>query len=151
MPPLLDVAFGGALLLATWAAVNSWYLEVMWVDEVVHFLTLAAVAPTAHVALAVLGMLPAPGDRTIRFRHVSVPLLTTALGLAAAAVWEMYQWVANQLSRHYLGVGYTDTVVDLALGGLGALFAGIALAAFAPTPTGRPAHRGRDGTRLRRT
>ncbi len=94
-------------------------------------------------------MLPDPGDRTIRFRRVSVPVLTTTLGLALAAVWEMYEWVANELSRHYLGVGYTDTVVDLALGGLGALLAGIALDAFAPIPARRPEHGGRDGTRPR--
>ena len=49
------------------------------------------------------------------------------VGFTVACLWEFVEWVAQQLSPGAIHVGYDDTILDLALGGLGALLAGIFL------------------------
>jgi len=131
-----DAAFCATLLLATWAGVNSWYTEIVWMDEVVHFVTVGAVAAAPYLALAILGLLSGPQQQPIRAHRLSVTLLTVALGLGVAALWEFYEWAANQLPNETIHVGYTDTIVDLALGGSGALVAGLLLAQWAAAGRG---------------
>lgn len=142
-----DAAFCATLLLATWAGVNSWYTEIVWMDEVVHLVTVGAVSAACYLALAILGLLSGPQDRPIRNHRVSVPLLTVSLGLAVASLWEFYEWAANQLPNDTIHVGYTDTIADLALGGLGSLVAGLALTRW--TASGREARRPRHGAAAR--
>ena len=133
VPRPFDAAFAATLLLATWAGVAQWYTSIVWMDEVVHFVTIAAVAPTAYLALVVRGLLPGLQQPPVRAHRLSVVILTVSLGLAVATLWEFYEWAADQLPNDSIHVGYDDTIADLALGGCGALLTGLALAKWAAT------------------
>jgi hypothetical protein len=116
------------MLLATWAAVRDWYVTVVWMDEAVHFVSVAAVTVTSYLVLVKWHVLPEATAITHRERAGVLPLLITMLGLSVACLWEFVEWVAQQVSPGAIHVGYDDTILDLALGGLGALLAGTFLA-----------------------
>ena len=136
LPAAFDAAFCATLLLATWANVAAWYRSVVWMDEVVHFLTVGAVSAAAYLALAHLRLLPAPQEPPVRTHRASLAILTVSLGLAVASLWEFYEWVAYHLPHDAVQIGYDDTILDLALGGLGSLVAGFALAGWAAAGRG---------------
>ena len=138
LPGAFDAAFCATLLLATWANVAGWYRSVLWMDEVVHFITVGAVSAVAYLALVRLRLLPGPQDAPVRAHRASLGILTVSLGLTVAVVWEFYEWAAYHLPNDAIRIGYDDTIFDLALGGLGSLVAGFALAGWAAT--GRGAH-----------
>jgi hypothetical protein len=79
-------------------------------------------------------MLTSPADRT--FTLGAAVVLTTAFGLAGSAVWEMVEWLGKTFISTDIFVAYDDTIGDMAVGGLGALCAGLALWLL-------PLHRGR--------
>lgn len=58
-------------------------------------------------------------------------IITTMLGLALSAVWEMIEWLGYTYISDEIFVGYEDTIADMAVGGLGAAGAGFAVA-FVP-------------------
>lgn len=104
----------------------------------------------AYLVLARVDLLPDPQDPPIRHNRSSIVVLTVSLGLTVASLWELYEWSARRLLDASIQVGYDDTIIDLALGGLGSLVAGLALAWWAASGYGprlrtdtRP--RGRDG------
>lgn len=127
VPRIADAAFCLTLLIATWAGVASWYRSIIWMDEAVHFVTVGAVAATAYFILVALQLLPSPREVSSTARRSTVALLTVVLGLAIATLWEFYEWVGEQFVPAQIIVGYDDTILDLALGGGGALIAGALL------------------------
>jgi hypothetical protein len=62
---------------------------------------------------------------------MALVLLTTAIGVTIGVLWEFYEWLADRVLGLDPIVGYTDTIADLAMDGLGALIAGLALTAWA--------------------
>ena len=57
-----------------------------------------------------------------RHRHKLLLVLTVAgLGLACGALWEIAEWVYDQIVRPDAILGKTDTIVDLIVGALGAV------------------------------
>ncbi len=50
------------------------------------------------------------------------------IGLAASAVWEMIEWAGRTFVTDEIFVTYEDTIGDMAMGGLGALAAGVLVA-----------------------
>jgi hypothetical protein len=60
-----------------------------------------------------------------------VVLLTVALGFAAGAVWELYEWFANNVLGGSILVSYEDTIADLLMDGTGSLIAGLGLVVWA--------------------
>lgn len=119
-----DAAFCLALLAAMWAAAQQWYSTVVWVDEVVHFFATGATAAAAYLMLAQLELLPGVEEQLEAARRTSLVLLLTILGLGIAAVWEFLEWIGQQVAPQDMHVGYTDTILDMALGGAGSLIAG---------------------------
>lgn len=124
VPPPFDAAFCLALLAAMWAAAQQWYSTVVWVDEVVHFLATGATAAAVYFMLAQLEMLPGVEEHLQGARRFSLVLLLTMLGLGIAAIWEGLEWLGQQLAPQDMHVGYTDTILDMMLGGVGSLMAG---------------------------
>ncbi|MCP2266922.1 hypothetical protein ACFQHV_02440 [Promicromonospora thailandica] len=125
LPTGLDLAFGGSLLFAAWAALLGWYDAVPWLDLLVHAVCTGLVAAVGTVAL-VRG----------RVTGAALVALTTAVGALGAVLWELGEWAGHTFLDDDIFVGYQDTVGDLAFGLLGALTAGIVLAAR-PTEAGR--------------
>jgi hypothetical protein len=122
-----DAAFCATLLAAVWARQQQWYVTVSWVDEAVHSVTPGAAAVATYLMLARLDVMPDVQEELGATRRFSLVPLVTFIGLGLAALWECYEWGAEQLSPEGTHVGYTDTISDLALGGAGALVAGVLL------------------------
>ena len=58
-----------------------------------------------------------------------VPIVLTAvIGLALSAVWEMVEWFGRTFITAQIYVTYDDTIGDMAVGGFGAIVAGVVLA-----------------------
>jgi hypothetical protein len=110
------------------------------VDDAIHFANGALLA-------GVVGSLVAPRTRTAWEAGASA----TAVGVAAAAGWEMLEWVASKLGARGMELSYDDTMEDLIETAAGALLGGLITLLRHPTQLrqipGRPGdpivHRGR--------
>ncbi|WP_344129454.1 hypothetical protein [Luedemannella flava] len=125
MPRVFDAALGVTLTVATVAMAASWYDTVPWVDIVIHGTTTGAVAAVATVAMGRARLLPLAQCGT-----PAVVVLVVAVGFSLGVLWEFWEWLATHVFGMIMVVGYTDTIVDLAMDGASSLLAGVALAAW---------------------
>lgn len=122
-----DAAFWLSLLAAMWAAAQQWYSTIVWVDEVVHLFATGATAAAGYLMLSQLELLPGVEEQLEAARRTSLVLLLTVFGLGVAAVWEFLEWLGQLIAPQDMHVGYTDTILDMMLGGAGSLVAGVLL------------------------
>ncbi|MCT1479130.1 hypothetical protein [Microbacterium sp. p3-SID336] len=121
-----DLAVGAIVLVAAASNVFDLYRSIPGWDLVVHFLCTGAIAATGYLVLARAGIVVPQGSAAFAPR---VPLVVcTTLGLAVSAVWEMIEWAGRTFVTDEIFVTYQDTIGDMALGGLGALAAGVVVA-----------------------
>lgn len=128
LPRPVDLAVGITWLVAGWANVAGWYVTAPWVDIPIHLATPGATAAAVYLLLVRARLVPALQDRAVHRRALVV--VTFAVGAALAVLWEFYEWL------RYAGlgpplVGYDDTVLDLLMGCIGSLAAGLVLAVWA--------------------
>lgn len=117
-----DIAFCVAVIVAAWSNVFDLYTTVLGWDLLVHFGLTGLLAALAYVLLERADIVASPRTRPAR------PIvLATAIGLALSAVWEGLEWFGWRFISDGIFVAYEDTIGDMAMGGLGALFAGILL------------------------
>lgn len=116
-------AFAAFVLFATWAAVQHWYEAINRLDVVVHVLTPGSLAAVLYFVLASHRLQPDPSEAE-RGNPRAVVLAVTLVGTGVAVVWELYEWVMEQVSPQYMRVGYSDTVGDLLAGMVGSMLAG---------------------------
>jgi hypothetical protein len=131
IPAPFDLTYCAALLLATWSATAAWYRAIPWIDWPVHAITTGSIAAMLYLLMVRFSLLPGSSDRPLREHAGSVVLLTVALGFAADAVWELYEWFANNVLGASILVSYDDTIADLLMDGSGSLVAGLGLVAWA--------------------
>lgn len=122
--PGLDIVFGVTVLVAAWSNVLDLYRTVAGWDLVVHFACTGALAVMGYLLLARLRTVPPP---RAGLRRTAI-VITTAVGLAISALWEMVEWFGHTFISDQIFVAYADTIGDMALGGLGSMAAGIVLA-----------------------
>jgi len=122
--PALDASFGASLLVAAWFSVLGLYVSAPLVDLPVHFVLNGLVAVIALVLLARVGVLPESLD--VARPRLGIAVMTTALGVVGGVLWEFGEWAGHTFVDESIFVGYTDTLGDLAIGGLGSLLAGAA-------------------------
>ncbi|MGC5171831.1 hypothetical protein ACLQ2Q_14385 [Microbacterium sp. DT81.1] len=122
--PALDAAFGIALLVAGWSAVLDTYAQVRYWDLVVHFALNGLLAAVLYILAVRLAVVPDPATEQVS--RGAIVSLTVAFGLAAGVVWEVAEWAGHTFVDPTIYVGYEDSIGDLAVGGLGALVAGLA-------------------------
>ena len=127
-PTVLDLSFTGLILFAAWAAQVDLYLRVPWLDVLVHAAATGLIAAMTHHALVRLGALATLDDQLLTRPRLGSALVTLALGLALAVVWELCEWFGHAQLDDRIQVGYSDTMGDLAAGGVGAAVAGGLLA-----------------------
>ncbi|MGW8062578.1 hypothetical protein ACVV2G_09950 [Streptomyces ziwulingensis] len=137
VPSPFEAAFSVVVTVAFWCDVGRWYHRVPELDTVVHFLLAGSGSVVAFFAL-LRGAGPELGQAAANAPRWTLTLLTGMAGTSAATVWELYEWVAEQVSPQTMRVGYGDTVADLAVGVAGsllagALFAGASRTALKPT------------------
>lgn len=119
-----DAVIGLTVLLAAWSSVLDVYERVAWWDLLVHFLCTGALAALASIALQHRTVIPDQRSASLW----STVVLTTALGLALSALWEIVEWVGHTYVSEDIFVAYGDTIGDMAAGGLGAAVAGVLVA-----------------------
>ena len=127
--PAPDLAFTITLLIASWSNVFDLYTDVAGWDLVVHFVATGLLSLGSYYLIARGGVLADPAER--RFSSAQGVLITTVIGLALSAVWEMIEWFGKTFVDDDIFVTYDDTIGDMAVGGLGALVAGLCVA-FVP-------------------
>ncbi|MCX2948905.1 hypothetical protein [Lentzea sp. NEAU-D7] len=126
LPRPFDLAVCILLPLAAAASLFHWYREIIWLDWVLHCLCTGALAAMTYLLLLRTPLLP-------HQRHhgrSAVVFLTTVVGLALGVFWEFYEWYAEVVAGVRIGVGYSDTIADLAMDTLGSIAAGLALMAW---------------------
>lgn len=124
--PWFDITCGVTVLVAAWSNVIDLYRTVAGWDLVVHFACTGVLAALAYLALSRVRVVPdlrRPGMR----RRTPI-VVTTAIGLAISALWEMVEWFGWRFISDQIFVAYEDSIGDMAVGGLGALLAGVLLA-----------------------
>lgn len=126
IPPLFDLAVCVLLPLAAVASLAHLYRQLVWLDWVMHCLTTGAVAAMVFLVLLRTPLLPPLHAQP----RGMVVLLTTTLGVTVGVVWEFYEWFAEVVAGVRIGVGYDDTIADLAMDLLGSLLAGLAVRAW---------------------
>jgi hypothetical protein len=104
---------------AAWSGVLDLYDRLAWLDVVAHA-AVQGVLATALVDLAVRRGVLRPGPRAAAVLVSSV----VALGLAVGAAWEILEWAGHTYVDPGVGVGYDDTIGDIAAGALGAAVGG---------------------------
>jgi uncharacterized membrane protein YjdF len=117
-----DIAYATTVLIASWSIVFELYTTVPAWDLVVHFFLTGLSATLLYVLLARADIVVSP-----RGRRVAAVVLTTTMGLALSAVWEMIEWVGWTLVGDDVFVTYEDSIGDMVAGGLGALGMGLLL------------------------
>ncbi|GAA2176929.1 hypothetical protein GCM10009784_25520 [Arthrobacter parietis] len=121
-----DAAFGATILLATWSGVAGLYEAITWWDILVHFITAGSSAAVLYLLLASTEVTPgSPVGKALPSR--SIVVLTFAFGITVAVLWEFAEWAGNAFISKGIHVGYIDTLIDIAVGGAGAIIAGIFL------------------------
>lgn len=126
MPRPFDAAICATLLLATWSAVLDWYQTVDWLDDVVHFITNGAAAGALYLVLARVSLIRGTSGVDLQRSLATPVILTSMIGLAVGVMWEFVERLDTILNPGTM-YGYTDTIGDLAAGGLGSLAAGLTL------------------------
>lgn len=127
LPRPVDLAVCVTWTVAGWANVLGWYVVAPWVDIPVHVTAPGATAAAVYLLLARAGLVAGLQDHDVR--RSAIVVVTTAVGTTLAVWWEFYEWIVY----HGVGppvVGYGDTVLDLLMGTLSCVAAGLGLAAW---------------------
>jgi len=125
----VDISLTTVLLVAAWSNVFELYTSLVGWDLVVHFICGGFLAAVLYLLLAQLRIVPVPAASS--FTPAGGIILTTTLGLALSALWEVIEWLGYAYISTDIYVSYDDTIGDLVAGGTGALAAGI-IVAFVP-------------------
>ncbi|MBG0740340.1 hypothetical protein IV500_13215 [Paeniglutamicibacter antarcticus] len=128
MKPWADIVFESTVLVAAWSNVFDLYTRISWWDLVVHFMCTGVLSAGVYLLLAQLRFVPAPAPRSGASTMITGIVFTTTFGLAMSALWEMIEWFGREYISDRIYTAYDDTIGDMALGGLGALGAGFAIA-----------------------
>lgn len=131
LPRPFDAAFAALLLATGWASALGWYFEHPWVDVPIHIALTGATAAVLYFGVARAGLLPPLGDPGLRRRTAGIVLVVTLLGATVALLWEVYEWVAENVLSARILVGYDDTVLDMVNGFAGSVVAGVCVAWWA--------------------
>jgi hypothetical protein len=107
-----------ALLVSAVGSYFNLYDAFWWFDKILH--AYAMFAYTLVAGLFAYGVV-LTGGREHRFLLVAV---IGGLGLAMGVVWEVWEWLYDQMVRPNAILGKTDTITDLIVDFLGGVAAG---------------------------
>lgn len=131
VPRPFDLAFVLAMIVQGLGYYLGLFQTIGPYDLVVHALVTLSVAPLIYLGLLRLDAVPELQDGTSAHNRLGILVITTALGLSAGAVYEVYEWSANNLFGASYFIGYADTIGDLVVDALAAAAGGALLVVWA--------------------
>ena len=126
IPTGFELSFAIGIVLQGWGNALLLFERIAWYDKAVHFLTPMLVVPPLYLLLARAGAVPSPWANGLRRGTLGVLVVTIALGIALAAVWEVIEGSADRWLGTSLAHG--ETIDDLYSSLLGSVAAGAVLA-----------------------
>ncbi|OUE30871.1 hypothetical protein [Clavibacter capsici] len=112
--PGLDLGIGITTLVSAASNRLDLYETLPWWDIPAHLVTTAALAALVILLADRAGVMV---DR----RPLPLGILSLTVGLALSALWELGEWAGQTWLDPEILTGYSDTIGDMAVGGLGAL------------------------------
>jgi hypothetical protein len=131
LPRVYDLSVTGAMALQGFGETLGLYDQFVRFDDLVHFTLPMLTAPVIYIALARLDVVPDPRDETHLQHYAGIAIVTTALGIAVGALWEIYEWRSDAWFGTTLSEGNDDTNGDLVRDTLGSLAGAALLVAWA--------------------
>jgi hypothetical protein len=131
LPRLYDLAVIVALTFTQGGEALNLYDAIAWYDRVVHFVVPLLVSQIIYLCLARIEVMPDPSQETLPRHEAGMFVAVFALGLAAGALWEIFEWTSDGLFGSALSEGNTDTVGDLIADACGSLAGGALMVLWA--------------------
>lgn len=135
-PRRIDLAFIVAMAFNGWGDALGLFDSLSWYDNLVHVTLPLAVGPLGYVALARLDVVPALRLGNTARHRFGMGLVAMCFGVLGATVYEVYEFVVDNLLGANLFISESDTVNDLADGLAGAAIGGALLAALGRSQLG---------------
>jgi uncharacterized membrane protein YjdF len=152
LPRPFDLGFVLGMMLQAWGNALNLFNDWGFYDNIVHVSLTAFAAPVFYIGLARLEVVPDLADDTQARHHSGIFVITLSLALAFGAVYEVYEWAADNLLGANLAIGETDTITDLFDDAIGGVIGGALLVVWATYGWGtvrrvgaRRLRQGRDG------
>ena len=141
MPRLFDLLFIIGMGLQAWGNAAGLFDDIDWWDNLVHLVLPASSVPVLYVLNWRLGLLPEMAAARRPRQRLGLVVFAMLNGLSAAALYEIYEYVAVNWLDGPQEIGYSDTIFDLTLGVGGAFGGGLLLLLWSAErwPTGREA------------
>ena len=124
LPRAYDLALIVALAFTQGGEAVNLYDSIDWYDRVVHFVVPMLTSQVLYLCLARIELMPDPRQETLPRHEAGMFVAVFALGLAAGALWEIFEWTSDGLFGSALSEGNTDTVGDLIADACGSLAGG---------------------------
>lgn len=131
LPRIYDLCLTTGMALQGFGEALGLYDEFVRFDDLVHFTLPLLTAPVFYIALARLDVVPDLRDETHLQHYVGILVVSTAVGIAMGALWEIVEWRSDALFGTSLSIDNDDTVGDLVRDSLGALTGAVLLVAWA--------------------
>jgi hypothetical protein len=131
LPRLYDLAVIVALTFTQGGEALNLYDAIAWYDRVVHFVVPLLVSQIIYLCLARIEVMPDPSQETLPRHEAGMFVAVFALGLAAGALWEIFEWTSDGVFGSALSEGNTDTVGDLIADACGSLAGGALMVLWA--------------------
>jgi hypothetical protein len=133
VPVAYQAVFAMTVAVSLWFDATDLYGTVVDLDTVVHFALNGSGSVIMFFALLRVGG-PALREGAAETPPWVLVTWVSLLGLAVATLWELYEWVAEQVVPESMRVGYGDTIADLAAGLGGSVVGGLVLASARHRP-----------------
>jgi hypothetical protein len=152
LPRPFDLGLVLGMMLQAWGNALNLFNDWGFYDNIVHVSLTAFAAPVFYIGLARHEVVPDLADDTQARHHTGIFVITLSLALAFGAVYEVYEWAADNLLGANLAIGETDTITDLFDDAIGGVIGGALLVVWATYGWGtvrrvgaRRLRQGRDG------
>jgi len=131
LPRPFDLGLVLGMMLQAWGNALDLFNSWGFYDNIVHVSLTAFAAPVFYIGLARLEVVPDLADETQARHHTGIFVITLSLALAFGAVYEVYEWAADNLLGASLAIGETDTITDLCDDAIGGVIGGALLVVWA--------------------
>ena len=131
LPRVYDLCLTAAMALQGFGEAYGLYDEFVRFDDVVHVTLPLLTAPVVYIGLARLEVVPDPRDETHMPHYAGIFVVTTSLGIAIGALWEIAEWTSDAWFGTNLSLGNDDTVGDLVRDTFGSVLGAALLVAWA--------------------